>query len=210
MIRSLMERATIYRAISAPSALVGGVLSLIAAACLDFGYRPLRTADLSGYERVFLTAWLAVLILTAAANAWILWHEAGRRHETFFSAGMRLALRALLPSALCAAFFTLALAWLGEVIVLPPFWMLFYGLGLLATAHFAPRSIFWLGWAFLTAALCSFASLYLVSMDGGGDEHGAYLLSNIVMGAAFGIFHLIYAACTWPRKAARAELGGVR
>ena len=40
VIRSLMERATVYRAISAPAALVAGFLSIFAAAAIYLNIKP--------------------------------------------------------------------------------------------------------------------------------------------------------------------------
>ncbi|MHA3770675.1 hypothetical protein ACXR0O_03955 [Verrucomicrobiota bacterium sgz303538] len=196
-IRSLMEKATIYRAISAPSALIGGVLSLVASVALHSVFRTASELDPERFAGSFLCAWLGVLVLTAIANTWILMRDARRRGEPFISAGMRLALRALLPSCLTAGVFTVFLTMLGEVFSLTPLWMLFYGLGLLATSHFAPRSIALLGWAFLIA---SFGNMIWFYMAASGSLSDVPVLSNILMGATFGVFHLVYAVCTWPRQ----------
>ena len=81
-------------------------------------------------------------------------------------------------------------------------WLVFYGLGLLSTMTFAPRSIALLGWAFLLTGVGAF--IYFMNQT---------LLPEIdlptptrfypaaIMGATFGVYHLIYAACTWPRRA---------
>ena len=70
VIRSLMEKATIYRAISAPSALVGGVCSTGFGAWLYFHWRPLpEGTESTAFGRWFFFGWMAVLILTMAANA---------------------------------------------------------------------------------------------------------------------------------------------
>ena len=61
VIRNLMERATIYRAISAPTALVGGLLALgssVALWLLDRS-RPADAIPLDG--RWFALIWLVVL-----------------------------------------------------------------------------------------------------------------------------------------------------
>ena len=192
VIRSLMERATIYRAISAPVALFGGTMAVL----LGFWPWSRKPAWMLGDDG-FLACWLSVLAVTALANAYYIWREARDRGERFISSGMRLALRALLPPMLCGGVFTLAFG----AAELPPFWMIFYGLGLLATAHFAPRSMVLLGWAFLlTGALA-------VLWCAGNGRLGLALHADLVMGFTFGWFHVIYAACTWPRRAAEVEAG---
>jgi hypothetical protein len=196
-----MEKATIYRAISAPTALVGGLASIFVAAALSAAF-PRDAEPVARLRLVFLAGWLSVLAVTAAANTWFLWRDARRRGDVFLSAGMRAAVRAFSPSYLVAAFLTAFLANAPEV--LPPVWMLFYGLGLLATQHFAPRSISLLGWAFLAA------SLYLgITGSAISTETVEYLRrANFAMGGTFGLFHLIYAGFAWPREKATSPAGG--
>ena len=205
IIRSLMEKATIYRAISAPTALVGGLLSVLAAFLFSISFSPPMRVDRHVTQRWFLITWLAVLGLTAAANTYFIWKDAQRRGDPFLSKGMRLALLSLLPPFVCAAFATFVLA--GGAYLLPPAWMISYGLGLLATCHFAPRSIGILGWAFLIAGC--FITIQMSSWDFysmSGMDHLAPE-SNESMAFTFGLFHIIYAACTWSRKPA-ANSGG--
>ena len=198
VIRTLMERATIYRAISAPTALVAGLLSILVAAAIFLSEanltvgRPIRA-------RQFALAWVIVLILSLAANTFFVWREARKTGRPFISPGMKLALRAIAPCLLIPAAFT---GWFfttgylgGEELELVVVWVAFYGLALLSTALFAPRSLAVLGWAFLFTGLSIPA---LVNWIEGlpGD------IPNLAMGITFGLYHLIYAAATWPRKGA--------
>ena len=79
-------------------------------------------------------------------------------------------------------------------------WIGFYGLALIATQHFAPRSLVFLGWAFLiTAAAMIVASRQL-------EYYATPLVPNLAMGVTFGLYHLIYAACVWkPPAPAESE-----
>lgn len=198
VIRSLMEKATIYRAISAPTALVGGLASVL----VGGAFARVAEAD-SKMPIPFILVWLGVLVLTTASNAFFIRREARLRGEPFMSPRMKMALWALLPSHLTAAVVTgLALslqhALHGEALylMLPYLWCSLYGMGLLAMSHFAPKSITRLGWAFLLAGLAATANalIGLPTVFGGGERQ-AY----IVMAITFGVFHLIYAAFTWPR-----------
>ena len=65
VIRSLMERATVYRSISAPTALVGGLLSLGGFATAYYAKHH-RHHVLSLHQ--FLVVWLVVLALTGLSN----------------------------------------------------------------------------------------------------------------------------------------------
>ena len=205
VIRSLMEKATIYRAISAPTALAGGILASAGAAALHLLY-PLRSE--SEFATPFLLTWGLVLFLTVAANTLLLWLGSKSRGEQFLSSGMRLALEAMLPGMLCGLFFSVVLGFGMNVFWLPPIWMMCYAQALLATKHFAPRSIMILGWAFLFAGMGSFCLLFFARFHSRSHWSDFANGSVLLMGLTFGLFHLIYAACTWPRKPAGVAAGG--
>ena len=198
VIRSLMERATVYRAISAPAALVAGFLSIFAAAAIylndqtSLTHRPVQ-------GRAFAATWLVVLLIAVATNAFFIWREAKNDGRPFISSGMKLSLRAIAPTLLIPAAVTVWFLVSGykgaaeqELVVV---WIAFYGLALLSTGLFAPRSLVCLGWAFLLTALALPALRNVVG------ELPANL-PNIAMGITFGLYHLIYAVCAWPRKRA--------
>ena len=196
VIRSLMERATVYRTISAPAALVAGFLSIFAAAAI---YLNDKSVDWAVQGRAFAAIWLVVLVLAVAANAFFIWREAKKDGRPFVSSGMKLSLRAIAPTLLVPAAVTLWFLVSGykgaaeqELVVV---WIAFYGLALLSTALFAPRSLVCLGWAFLLTALA-----FLALRNAAGDFSAN--LPNIAMGITFGLYHLIYAVCAWPRKRA--------
>lgn len=202
VIRSLMEKATIYRAISAPTALVGGLVSVLFGGWLYFRWRPLPAGiELEEFTRLFVAGWFGVLVITIVANTALLWVGACRRSEAFISPSMRQALLALLPAMLCGAFFSYLFVAFDRWSMLPPMWMMCYALGLLSTGHFAPRSIPLLGWSFLFATFGSALILVQFSLKAwwGHGESNVPTVANLLMVATFGLFHLIYAACTWPR-----------
>ena len=198
VIRSLMERATVYRAISAPTALFGGLLSVVAAALIflnnetAFRFRPRIGA------REFAGIWLVILVITIGLNAFFIRREAMRTNRPFISSGMKMALRAigpclLIPLAVTIWFFRIG--YLGnQEQFLVVVWTGFYGLALLATGLFAPRSLVLLGWAFLLTSLAIPVLDDLIETDFTAD------VPDLVMGATFGVYHLIYAACTWSGK----------
>jgi hypothetical protein len=200
IIRSLMEKATIYRAISAPTALIGGLCSIVFGLSLHSYWRSLpRSTVLDGETGswLFMCGWLGVLAVTCAANTWFLWRDARRRGEPFISAGMKQALKCLAPPMLVGGFVTFLLRE-RTPFFLPLVWMIFYSLALLATAPFAPRSIPRLGWVFL---LAGFVAFFL------RGETAVVTDPNLLMAATFGGFHLIYAAFTWPRTASQSDSG---
>ena len=199
VIRSLMERATVYRAISAPAALVAGFLSIFAAAAIYLNDQTRLSINRPVQGRAFAAIWLIVLVIAAATNAFFIWREAKKDGRPFISAGMKLSLRAIAPNLLIPAAVTVWFLVSGykgaaeqQLVVL---WIAFYGLALLSTALFAPRSLVCLGWAFLLTALA------LPALRNAVGELPANL-PNLAMGITFGLYHLIYAVCAWPRKRA--------
>jgi hypothetical protein len=190
VIRSLMERATVYRAISSPAALVAGFLSIFAAGAIY--RRPV-------HGRLFADVWLIVLAFAVVTNAFFIWREARNDGRPFISSGMKLALRAiapnlLIPAAVTVWFFTTGYKGAAEQELVVT-WIAFYGLALLATGLFAPRSLVYLGCAFLLSALAIPAIRNVI-----GDLPAN--LPNVAMGVTFGLYHLIYAVCAWPWKRA--------
>jgi len=202
VIRSLMERATIYRAISAPVALAGGLASLIACSIVSTGLPPFKVDPLAT-PLFFFSAWIGVLVVTVFINIFFLWKESQVRGGPFISPGMLAAVYALAPCWLVAAILTAF--WMKIPWLVPMFWMILYGLGLLATRYFAPHSIVLLGWAFVAGGLFS---LLIFMGPSAGEPILQLHTANLCMGGTFGLFHIIYAACTWPRKSTTTNSGG--
>lgn len=194
VIRTLMERASTYRAISAPTALVGAVLALlssifIAKADILLG-SPLRS-------RQFALIWIADLIVTLIVNAFFVSREARNSGRLFVSPGMKLALRAIAPTLVVPLVYTVWFMKLGYLSGSEPnlvaIWIVFYGLALLSTALFAPRSLALLGWAFLLTGISIPVTVEIV--DGLSTN-----IPNFFMGITFGGYHLVYAGLTWARR----------
>jgi hypothetical protein len=190
IIRSLMERATIYRSISAPTALVGGLLSLGGFATAYYAKHH-RHEPLSFDE--FLIVWLVILGLTCLANLVFLSRGAIRRRERFFSPGMKCALLSVAPAFFSAAVLTFMVH---RPIQLALLWITLYGIGLLATQHFAPRSLIVLGAAFFFTGCGLLVMWKHLFMPPGQGEPSALVVSGL-MAATFGAYHLAYAAAVW-------------
>ena len=198
VIRSLMERATIYRSISAPTALVGGLLSLGGFATAYYAKHD-RHHLLSAGE--FLIVWLVILALTGLTNLFFLSRGAAQRGEPFFSSGMKCALLSVAPAFLSAGLLTFMLH---RPIQLALLWITLYGIGLLATQHFAPRSLVFLGGIFFFTGCGLLATWKHLFMPNPHIEPSALVVSGI-MAATFGGFHLAYAAAVWALGEERNE-----
>lgn len=207
VIRTLMERATIYRAISAPTALFGGCLALVLAGFIQLrehrwaAQAPEVMRHIS--TRGFAALWLGALVIVLVVNTLLVYREAEGDGRPLISPAMKLALRAILPCLALPAAITIWFFYDGyefdNELLLVRAWIGFYGLALIATQHFAPRSLVLLGWAFLlTAVLMTIGSRQL-------EYYSTPLAPNAAMGATFGLYHLIYAACVWRSPATPLE-----
>jgi hypothetical protein len=191
VIRSLMERATIYRSISAPTALVGGLLSLGGFAAAYYAKHP-RHHPLSPTE--FLMVWVVILALTCFTNVIFLSRGSARRGESFFSSGMKCALASVAPAFIAAAVLTPLMV--RHPVHLALVWITLYGIGLLATQHFAPRSLVVLGMTFFVTGCGLLVAWKHLFMPNPHVEPSALVVSGI-MAATFGGYHLAYAAAVW-------------
>ncbi len=199
VIRSLMERATIYRSISAPTALVGGLLSLGGFVTAYYAKHH-RDHPLSPNE--FLMVWLVILALTCFTNLIFLSRGAARRSESFFSSGMKCAFLSVAPAFFSAAVLTPLM--FHHPIHLALLWITLYGIGLLATQHFAPRSLVLLGLTFFLTGCGLLVTWKHLFMPNPHVEPSALVVSGI-MAATFGGFHLAYAAAVWALGEDREE-----
>lgn len=194
IIRTLMERATIFRALSGETALIGGAAA-VAAAWLSDG----KTGWAWAYP------WLVGLLLVVVFNGIQVLRASAACGKPFWSKGLRTALRGVMPSLVAGGFLGLlyirsATAAAGHhpqavtyTMVAAAIWILHYGIALLAIREFAPRSMAWLGWAFVAFGLYCLAELT------GLQQMPPFLLKylnspSLIMAAAFGGFHFIYGA----------------
>ncbi|MCF7734669.1 MAG: hypothetical protein K9N23_23500 [Akkermansiaceae bacterium] len=182
MIRSMMERATIFRALSGETALMGGAAAL-AAAWLSDGKVGWPWAN----------CWLIGLGLVVLFNLFQILRASSAHGRVFWSCGLRTAIRGVAPSIITGGFLGLLFVRTGNAAntqAAAAIWILHYGIALLAIREFAPRSMVWLGWAFATFGLYCLAELTRVnSMPGLLTTHTS---ASQLMAIAFGGFHLIY------------------
>ena len=138
-----------------------------------------------------------MLVVVSAVNTLLLYKSARQRGEPFVSAGMKHALRALLPP-LVAGFglSLLEVSGTGRIAAdcyadVAAHWILFYGLALLATGSFSPRSMQALGAGFFLFGILTW--LPSVRLYYGRQ----YPTAVIFMASSFGLLHIVYAAAVW-------------
>lgn len=203
VIRSLMEKAHIYRAISAPAAFVGGLLAVGCAAIP--AYEMWSSQGLPTFTKdTFLWQWLGILVVTGTLNVFLLAREAARRGQPLVSDGMRMALRAILPPLLVGGVLGIGLIqYLQNHVMAVLLWVLCYGMALLATASFSPRSLVRLGWVFVVLGLALFifwapnSDARMLPRDDGP--------ASLIMGLTFGLCHIGYAVAVFLSRKPEAE-----
>jgi len=191
VIRSLMEKAHIYRAVSAPAALLGGVLAL-GATLWPVVHAAETHGDAVFSNATFLLIWHGILAACTVLNVVLLAREAARRGQSLVSDGMKMALRAVSPPLIVGGVLAGGLViWLQNLTLAALIWVLCYGLALLATASFSPKSLTRLGWAFVIAGLV----LFLVWAANGEvrDLRTDLGPASLVMALTFGLLHIVYA-----------------
>src|SRR5260370_16852950 len=188
--REWMERATIYRTISAPAALFCGFLALFVAFV-----GMMRGALEAILREYFGQVWIIVFLLSAVANSLFLLRSSKERKEAFPSRRLRTALVAIAPAFLVAGALTVLLTRnRGSEIFVAVCWIGLYGAALLSTVTFAPRSIAVLGWAFvLTRFLCLglLTQDYLFAFT--ATRHVTLqVLGYFAIAGTFCFYHIIY------------------
>lgn len=203
IIRTLMERAHIYRAVSAPAALIGGVLAL---ALAGYGIwqefqREAGSGQGNGFQGgEFLFAWLALLVIASTTNLGLLMRESSSKGQPFLTDGLKMALRAVVPPLLTGGILGICLVLEVQQVELAALvWILCYGLALQATVSFAPRSIIHLARAFLVAGQL----LTILWFAAGGPSLSIWngAVASAFLGLTFGLFHVIYALATFRGRA---------
>lgn len=174
VIRSMMERATIYRMISGPTALFAGVVTL-AMVC----FFPWHIFD-AQWE----WAWCGAAILVLTVNTLLVVRKSSLEKTPVFSAGLKMGLKAILPALVVGAVIGFSQFRACDQVLLSWVWMLCYGVALMATGSFAPRSMWWLGVSFAITGLYYFR----IYPDGLASSSKA----NGMMLQTFGGYHFIY------------------
>jgi len=189
-IRTLMERATLYRCALAPIMVSVGCLGLGAAL---LGWK-LELAEV----RPFILYWLAMAAVACGVAFGLMRRQALLAGELVWSPPARRVVRAALPALGAGLLAGLALALrlpglTGERAELAPLvglwclplvWVVLYGCALHAAGCFMPRGMRLFGWAFVLTG-CALFAIGVPELPRGLVGHG-------VMGFFFGLLHQAY------------------
>lgn len=183
-IRTLMERASVYRRALAPISIVAGMLGIIAAGLA-------QVAGWTGKD-YFAGYWMSVAAITGGVVLILMHRQAIKAGEKFWSPPTRRVAQAMMP--LLVAGLILGILELGDLpatnpdsIRLAALWMILYGGAVHSAGFFMRRGLKLLGWIYLILG-----SLCLFFQESGQIPWLNESRAHLVMGWAFGFNHLAY------------------
>ena len=196
LIREMMEKATVYRALSAPAAIFGGFLAVLLG--LYFLLQDKNGEFVDGAH--YFWTWVVALIIADSFNALLLFKRAKREGSKFISSGVKLTILRTAPAAIAGAIISFEAA-KNDIELCTLVWILCYGAALLAMGEVAPRSLKRLGWSFIVFGTVFFL-IWMKFRAALSPVLGiGYLGSaSIMMIATFGILHIGYGIGVLIRK----------
>ena len=136
LIRKMMEKATVYRALSAPAAIFGGLVAVLLG--LYFLLQDKNGEFVDGAH--YFWTWVVALIIADSFNAFLLFKRAKREGTKFISSGVKLTILRTTPAAIAGAIISFEAA-KNDIELCTLVWILCYGAALLAMGEVAPRSL---------------------------------------------------------------------
>lgn len=181
VIRTLMERAALYRRALAPIMLSVGTLGIAAGIA---GYS-LKIEQMRGFGMF----WLGIAVAAVAVAFLLARQQALKDREPFWSSPTRRVSQALMPalgSGLCfAVVFTIS----NDEEMLPFFVLLclfFYGCAVHAAGFFMPRGMRLFGWIYIAGATLLLVMLFIT------ETELTFPLGSMLMGSFFGVLQVAY------------------
>ncbi len=169
-IRETMERSTSFTAVPGWGGMLMGATAITAA----------LQANAQIYRRDWLLVWLVEAALAFAIGLVTMWQKAKFVKQPLTSSSGRKFVSGFVPPLICGIVITLGL-WRYEYYeIMAPAWMLSYGAAVVTGGAFSARVVPVMGWLFIAAGCVAFAL------------PAAY--GNILMGATFGLLHVIFGA----------------
>lgn len=196
VIRTLMERSTLYRRALAPIMLTAGLLGIGAAVVTCFV--ELET------NREFSLYWISVGVLATLAALLLVRRQALKEAEEFWSVPTRRVSRAVLPpflaGLLAGILYVVSPTALPESTwLLATAWLVLYGCALHAAGFFMKRGIKLFGWFFVLGGA---AAAYLTQFR---PQLQTTETAHYLMGIFFGVLHLACGIYLYTSEKKKAE-----
>lgn len=169
-IRETMERSTHFTAVPG----YGGVLMGATAAAAAY------IASVQPSYREWLIVWLTEAFLAFAIGLLAMWQKSKIAGESLVSAPARKFAYSFVPPMVAGVALTYGLWKYGHFEMMAPTWMLLYGAAIVTGGASSVRIVPVMGWLFMAVGAAAFAL------------PAAY--GNYLMGATFGLLHVIFGA----------------
>ncbi len=175
-IRGLMDRARLFRHLPPTVPLLAGCLAIGVAV-----WSHLMLSEVGVDRAMPRLAWIwgSLFAVCLAFQLALGYRESLRDGSPFWSSLSTQIAHALWPPLLSAMVLTVVLARRGAGDLIPPLWMLCYGIGGVASGTFARPAVRTLGVSFIVAGIATL--LFTVP-------------SALALGVTFGGFHVVYGA----------------
>ena len=169
-IRETMERSTHFTAVPGYGGILMGVTGIVAA----------YIASQQPFLRDWLIVWLTEAGLAFAIGFLAMWQKSKIAGESLFSVPAKKFAFGVAAPLVCGVVLTLGLWRHERYELMAPTWMLLYGAAVVTGGAFSVRVVPVMGWLFIAAGAVQFM---LPASYG-----------NILMGASFGVFHIVFGA----------------
>ena len=169
-IRETMERSTHFTAVPGYGGMLMGVTAIVAA----------YIAQQQPFLRGWLVVWLTEAALAFAIGMLAMLQKSKIAGQSMFSVPAKKFALGFIAPLVCGVVVTLGLWRFEHYEVMAPVWMLLYGAAVVNGGAFSVRVVPVMGWVFIAAGAIQFM---LPASYG-----------NILMGASFGVVHIIFGA----------------
>ena len=193
-IRTLMERATVYRRALAPLMTFSGVVGIAAAA--------IGEAKHIHDSQTFARYWMVVSLVAFGGVMLLIRRQALRDGEPFWSGPTRRVTQAVAPAFAAGMIAGVVFAWKVDGVEWTPFlpiiWVLCYGCALHSAGFFIPRGVRLLGWLFVLGGGGALLTIL-------GRDWLSPRLSQPLMGGFFGVLQLGYGGYLYVTERRRSQ-----
>lgn len=183
VIRTLMERAAVYRRALAPIMLLLGILGVVSS-IIGVALPIDSIRGFGGY-------WIVISGIGISGAYLKVRKQALKDSELFWSPPTRRVTQAVLPPLVAGFVTTIVIVIIPSEVPqqigwIPPLWMVLYGCAVHAAGFFMPRGMKLFGWGFIVCGCCVSVVLAAAGLIVSAT------VAHLVMGVFFGGLHLAY------------------
>lgn len=174
-----LGRSEIYRGYRSKTLAIMGLVGIIGAAVLDFGWESAAPVERVGF-------WVAVAAVNLAIASWEILGDYGDQKSETQKRTTRRTVGQFLPTLATGALLTMVFVSRSSALeLLPGIWALLFGLGIFASRPYLPQGVGW-----VTAYFLSAGALLLGFPDSALSQ--PWLMGGIFAGGQFILAYVMY------------------